>query len=431
MEQYLDFLNDYLMGFVQIFTGLYYYTKFLRKKIYLVYELLFAVCGALLIIAGRNSGLESFLSYVLILVVWGRLVCRADFMTVTLYAVMTAEILQICGGVVHSILCLLNPFLFPFAQSVMHVPLMLLGNISVLAVIYCCRMAERCFVSGESADSQYAALLLTPVLLILLVSEYINYVIYGNTITTDSRGHVMNVDHIRMLAIQLLGMASLFCVMTAYKKLLENVRYSTELSLLRQQEHFMNQYVEEAKAHYESTKSFRHDIKNHITVIRELLQNGRWHEAFDYVGGMQDIISEMSFPCSTGNPVVDILLEKKLGIAKSNGIDVYCSLTLPYPCPVRDIDFCILLSNALDNAICACKKMQGQEVWMDKFIRVTGIRQGDFVLIEVENSFQGESVFKEGTGLSNIRKVAEKYQGAVDIKCGDRVVVLSVLLIIL
>lgn len=192
----------------------------------------------------------------------------------------------------------------------------------------------------------------------------------------------------------------------------------------------MNQYVEEAKAHYESTKSFRHDIKNHITVIRELLQNGRWHEAFDYVGGMQEIAGEMSFPCTTGNPVVDILLEKKLGIAQSNGIDVYCSLTLPYPCPVRDIDFCILLSNALDNAICACKKMQEREVWMDKFIRVTGNRQGDFILIEVENSFQGESVFKEGTGLSNIRKVAEKYQGAVDMKCGDRVVVLSVLLII-
>lgn len=430
MEQYLDFSNDYLMGFVQIFTGLYYYTKFLRKQIHPIYELLFVACGALLIIAVRSSGFHSFLSYVLILIVWGCLVCRAGFMTVALYAVMTAEILQICGGAVHSILCLLNPFLFPFAQSAVRVPFMLLGNISVVAVICCCRMVERCFVSDEAVDSQYAALLLTPVLLIFLVSEYINYVIYGKAITTDSRGHVMNVDHIRMLAIQLLGMASLFCVMTAYKKLLENVRYSTELSLLRQQEHFMNQYVEEAKAHYETTKSFRHDIKNHITVIRELLQNGRWHEAFDYVGGMQEITGEMSFPCSTGNPVVDILLEKKLGIAKSNGIDVYCSLTLPYPCPVRDIDFCILLSNALDNAICACKKMQGQEVWMDKFIRVTGNRQGDFILIEVENSFQGESVFKEGTGLSNIRKVVEKYQGAADMKCGDRVVVLSVLLII-
>lgn len=459
MEQYLDFFNDYIMGIVQIFTGLYYDTKFLGKRIRLVYELLFVVCGALLMMAVRNRGINSFLSYVFILVVWGCLVCRAGFMTVALYAVLTAEIMQICGGAVHSILCLLNPFLFSFVNSAVSVPFMLLGNISIFAEICCCRMIERCFVSDESVNGKYAALILTPTLLIFLVSEYINYVVYGNAITTDSRGNVMNVDHVRMLVIQLLGMASLCCVMTAYKKLLENVRYSTELSLLRQQEHFMDQYVEEAKAHYESTKSFRHDIRNHITVVRELLQNARCHEAFDYVSDMEEITGEMSFLCCTGNPVVDILLGNKLGIAQSNGIDVHCSLTLPYPCPIRDIDFCIILSNALDNAICACNKMQEQKAFWDlakeasppleqvecgkqssdsnntdnhaeKWIRVTGSRQGDFILIEIENSFQGGSTFREGTGLSNIRKVAEKYQGALNMKCGEGVVVLSVLLII-
>ena len=66
----------------------------------------------------------------------------------------------------------------------------------------------------------------------------------------------------------------------------------------------------------------------------------------------------MSFPCSTNNPVVDILVGNKLGIAKSMGIDADCSLLLPYPCDIKDIDICIVLSNALDNAIHAVK------VWM-------------------------------------------------------------------
>ncbi|MDE5823511.1 MAG: hypothetical protein K2H91_02330, partial [Lachnospiraceae bacterium] len=243
MEHYFDFFNDYIMGIVQMFAGLHYFTKYLRKQVHFAYKLMFVIFGAVVAIAVRNMGINTFLSYVFMLIVWGLLVCKTGFMTVVLYAVMTGEIMQICGGVVHSVLCLLNPFLFSFAQSTVSVPLMLLGNISVFAIIYCCRMVERYFVSDKSVNGQYAVLILIPTLMIFLVSEYINYGIYGNAITTDSRGNVINVDHVRMLVIQLLGMASLFCVMTAYKKLLENVRYSTELSLLRQQEHFMNQYV--------------------------------------------------------------------------------------------------------------------------------------------------------------------------------------------
>lgn len=427
MENFFDFFNDYIMGIVQMFAGFHYYTKFLNRKVHMALELLFVGCGAAAMIMIQKIGINSFLCYVLILIVWGFAVCRAGFTTVVLYAVVTGEIMQLCYGIVHSILCILNPLLFPYAQTAVSAAFMLLGNTAVFAVIYCCRMADRYFACDESVNGQYAALVLLPTLMIFLVSQYINYEIYGNTITTDSRGNVVNADHVRMLAIQLLGMASLFCVMAAYKKLLENVRNSMELSLLRQQEHFMTQYVEEAKIHYESTRSFRHDIRNHIVVVRELLQDSRWKQALDYVSDMEAAAEEMSFSWNTGNPVVDILVGEKLGIAKSNGIDVHCSLALPYPCPVRDIDLCIILSNALDNAVCACNKM---DKGLERYIRMTGSIQGELILMEIENSFEGGEMFREGIGLSNIRKVAEKYQGAACIKIENHVVVLSVLLII-
>ena len=99
--------------------------------------------------------------------------------------------------------------------------------------------------------------------------------------------------HYQMLVIQLLGMASLFCVLFAYKKLLQNFRLSTELSLLEQKEHSLVQYVEEAKTHYEKTKSFRHDIRNHIAVIKKLLQNGKPEQALNYIGDMEDMAGEL------------------------------------------------------------------------------------------------------------------------------------------
>lgn len=121
------------------------------------------------------------------------------------------------------------------------------------------------------------------------------------------------------------------------------------------------------------------------------------------------------------------MVGNKLGIAKNSGIDVDCSLRLPYPCFVRDIDFCIVLSNALDNAIHACRNMCGTA---EKYIRVTGRIQGDFILLEIENSYEGKGLVKTGTGLSNIKKTAEKYHGAMDIKTQGTSFNLSVLLII-
>ena len=116
-----------------------------------------------------------------------------------------------------------------------------------------------------------------------------------------------------------------------------------------------------------------------------------------------------------------------MGIAKSMGIDVDCSLLLPYPCCLRDIDICIILSNALDNAIQAVKRL---DAGMEKYIHVSGRIQGDFLMMEIENSFHGKGAFKKGTGLSNVNAVAEKYGGAMSIETQENKFVLHVLLII-
>ena len=108
----------------------------------------------------------------------------------------------------------------------------------------------------------------------------------------------------------------------------------------------------------------------------------------------------------TGNPVVDILLGEKLGLAKEIAAEV--SLILPKPCGIDDFDLCVLFANALDNAITACRADDGARA-----IRVAGKRQGDFYMLTFENTCAGEPLPPAGTGLSNIQAVAEKYHGAV------------------
>lgn len=426
MESYISFFNGYIIGSIQMLLGFFFFIRFLQKKGKFFTYLLFAVSGGIVIPAAPAGSAAEYLIYTLFLVITGIFICRADWKSVVLYAALTVEIMQLCFGMVNSLSGIVHPGLSPAHRNASAVLSVLFGMVALAMAVFCYSMVYRYFLCYEAAEKQYLLIILIPILMIFFMDEYIGSIIYGNITVADAGGSAVTVNHYQMLVIQFFGMASLFCLMFAYKKLLQNFHLSTELSLLEQEESSLNQYVEEARARYEKTKSFRHDIKNHITVVKDLLQSGKSEEALAYIGEMADMSEELSFPCGTGNPVADILLGNKLGIAKNMGIDVDCSLILPYPCPIRDIDFCIVLSNGLDNAIRACRDVNGAE----KYIRVTGHTQGDFVLVEIENGFQGKVSAGRGTGLSNIKAVAEKYQGAMSVKKQDVSFVLSVLLVI-
>lgn len=429
MIDYQDFIYTYSTVSVQMLIVFYFFTKFLKKKIGTLYYLLFTLFGTMIIMGIQAGNIVCFLVCVLLLIIGGVFVCKVDGISAVLYAIITVEIMQFCYGIFDSVFCILYPFLFSFYQKI-GILWMSLRGMALLVVIFCYMIIYQYFLYYKIEKKQYILILLAPTVMIVFMGEYIRTVFLGNTIITDKNGTILNLvnkNYYLIFAIQFIGLISLFCMMFAYKKLVENFCLSTEVSLLEQAEHSLNQYIEEAKTRYEKTRSFRHDIKNHITVIKELLQNENAEQAFHYIKDMEGMAEELSFPCNTNHPVVDILIGNKLGIARSMGIDTSCSFVLPYPCLIRDIDFCIILSNALDNAIHACQDM-GYKT--KRYIDITGHIQGDFILLNIENSVQGKQFFQEGTGLSNIRAVAEKYCGTICIKTQDTRFILSVLLII-
>ena len=143
-------------------------------------------------------------------------------------------------------------------------------------------------------------LIFVPILMIFIMSNYINAIEYDFQfeILADKgpAGHFFS--HGQMLVMYLLGLASLFCILFSYKKLQQIFRLSTEISLLEQQEHSLNQYVEEAKTRYDETRSFRHDIRNHISVVKKLLQNGKLEEAAAYMEDLDDMAEKHRFPAA-------------------------------------------------------------------------------------------------------------------------------------
>ena len=433
MAEYLDFFSIYVMGVIDTSFQFYFLVKILRKKMWPPFYFLFAICAVIFGDFVPVSTITGFLVLVFLFTAYGTLVCHADVRSSLLYAALIIEIMLLSCGIVNALMSLIYPWLPAVFRDTGSIAAMLVVEAASLMLSgFCYYMVYRYFsmdALNTAAERQQMFLIFIPILMIFIMSKYINALEYEIQFEVladkGSIGHLFS--HGQMFTMHFLGLASLFCILFSYKKLQQNFRLSTELSLLEQEEHSLNQYVEEAKTRYDNTTSFRHDIRNHIAVVKNLLQRGKLSEAVSYIEDLDDMAEKMSFPCSTNNPVVDILLGNKLGIAKSMGIDVDCSLLLPYPCGLRDIDICIVLSNALDNAIGACKNM---DAGTERYIHVSGRIQGDFLMLEVKNSFHGNGTFKNGTGLSNIKTVAEKYGGAMHIEVQENIFVLHVLLII-
>lgn len=121
----------------------------------------------------------------------------------------------------------------------------------------------------------------------------------------------------------------------------------TELTL----QHLQNslEHQNDLRMMYNHLLANQHDFKHRIALIEETINQ---NEAID-AAEMKKLLSSIAppDPSLTGKFSVDAILTAKIAYAKSKDIEFSFS---PYPLPalnVSEMDFCILLSNLLDNAI--------------------------------------------------------------------------------
>ena len=144
--------------------------------------------------------------------------------------------------------------------------------------------------------------------------------------------------------------------------------------------------------------------------------------------------------------MVDTLLNMKYYEAVRDVPDIKVDadkLLFPPGLNIHSYDIGVVLGNAVDNAIEACRKLKAKEPGADAFIRLCSLQKGNLLILKVENSFDGRLLRRRqegfpitdkadkkshGIGLANIKSTAEKYQGTMDFKVKDRVFILSVMM---
>lgn len=220
--------------------------------------------------------------------------------------------------------------------------------------------------------------------------------------------------------------------------------------LAERQKHFMEEQqvkamkkrLEEAENFYGSIRKVRHEMKNHMVNIKGLAGAGEYGEIEEYVRRMDETMQELEYKYVTGNAVTDVIINDKCRRAEKARIRFDADFRYGGEIPVFDMG--IILNNLLDNAIEACEKLETGK----GFVRLSLKRKKQFLILYVENSFDGAVpvskgsslppttkqsilpgiIMEHGIGLENVRDVAERYFGGVNIKVKGDVFHVTVML---
>lgn len=236
--------------------------------------------------------------------------------------------------------------------------------------------------------------------------------------------------------------------MKIYSELIRSEEQKKNLLFYKQQLSDMTDHVKELEHLYDGIKGMRHDINNYVADMEQLLQTGSEYgqmpvqirkEAEHYLQSMQQAAAELSLQFSTGNPVTDVILNRKGQICAQEGISLEGDLLYPANFLIEVFDLGIVLNNALDNAIEACRKMSEER---KKEIRFRGYVKGRMFFLVVENTYDktmmrirdGKLLTTKndeeihGLGMSNMRSCVEKYYGTMQYEPGENRFILTIML---
>ena len=223
------------------------------------------------------------------------------------------------------------------------------------------------------------------------------------------------------------GAEGLLC-MALVMALMPLTYLSILLSLWRQMQFYESRWqLESQRQDYEALlqklemgRILRHDTRHHLAALEGLLQQGDANGALRYIRSLGGRLEELNAPVFCANSAVNAVLAAYAAQAAEEGCAVDARAQAPEELPYDETDLCVLLANALENAVHACEALPEEQRRVRVELELTENRR---LVLSVENpcpeplafgpdglpeSSAGEG---HGVGLRSVRAVADKYGG--------------------
>ncbi len=172
---------------------------------------------------------------------------------------------------------------------------------------------------------------------------------------------------------------------------------------------------------YRQMRGWRHDYRNHIQTMKALAAREDMEGIKKYLDELDTDLNTVDTVIKTGNAMADAILNSKISLAKSKGIEVVADAHIPVKLKSSEIDLCCIIGNLFDNAIEASVKLpEGKRV-----IRVYMDMKGTQLYISFTNLTAGKKLKKDaglfrstkggghGFGLVRVDAIVERLDGYI------------------
>lgn len=293
------------------------------------------------------------------------------------------------------------------SQYVLHIAVNAVVALAAAGLVFAAfRFIGKAFRFCVIENRQNRLLLSVPIVMIFLMMFY-----YLNSTT----------NMVTLIFTALLALSVFFIL----AKLLSS---AAELIRARRSEKELSDYIDIQRRGYdrvvqkmESTREYRHDMRHHLAVIEGLIKQNDHDKALEYISKLNGSFGEFDGMSYCNNPEINAILSEYIGRAESAGCKITRNLTLPQTLPFKESDVCLVLANAIDNAINACSELPEEK----RYINISAAYEGGHrLLISVKNPCSRSLEFDEnglpvtdehsdehGIGLCSVKRVAEKYNG--------------------
>lgn len=197
------------------------------------------------------------------------------------------------------------------------------------------------------------------------------------------------------------------------------------------------QAVREIEALRESqrkTSIYRHDLRHHMLYLSSCIENGRYGRAQEYIQEICSGIEGNQITVFCQNEVANLIFSSFVERAKDFDIPIEVKAGISRNIPISESNMCVLLCNALENALHACQKRKKKG--LPGTIQVYMREKNGTILLQIINSCDEDIIFDQGIpvageaghglGVRSICAIVEQYGGIYDFSAKDGQFILSI-----
>lgn len=177
--------------------------------------------------------------------------------------------------------------------------------------------------------------------------------------------------------------------------------------------------IESLRESQQKVRTYRHDMRHHMQFLFSCIENGKTEQAKTYIREVCSEIEANQIIVFCENETANLIFSAFAGRAGKYGIPIKIEAVIPQTLSMSENDLCVLLSNALENALHACQQLKKKGITGN--IEVSAYEKREKLLLQITNSCGADLMFAHGvpvtdrpghgTGVRSICAVVEKYGG--------------------